>query len=161
MQEQRTGPASAAALRGAAAGVMATIVQAAIGKTEELLVLPEDYEDSNIAPRLVDRMAGHFGYDPSLATEWALGTAFHLGYGATWGTLYAISRERYPVEPLLGGTALATLIYLITFPRWGGAVRTGTERPPRRRTRAMELVAVSVTLGFGVSTAVIYEQLRE
>lgn len=148
-----------AVLAGAAAGVVGSIVQAAIGKTEEIAFLPER-EDSNLAPRLVDRLARRVGYDPSPAAEWALGTAFHLGYGATWGALYSLARERRPLDPWAGGAAMAAVIYGITFPRWGGAVQTGTERPPRRRSWGMEAVAASVTLGFGLSTALTYERIR-
>lgn len=147
------------AILGAAAGVAASVVQAAIGKTEEKLMLPP-WEDSNIAPRLVDRVLDRFGVDPSPATEWILGTGYHLGYGASWGAAYAAVRERHPVHPLLGGALLAGVIYGITFPRWGTAVRTETERPPRRRTRRMSFLVASVTLGFGVATAYTYEALR-
>jgi hypothetical protein len=148
------------AVLGAAAGVLASVVQAAIGKTEEKLMLPP-WEDSNIAPRLVDRVLRHAGVDdPSLATEWILGTGYHVAYGAAWGAAYAAVRERHPVRPLVGGALLGGLIYGITFPSWGGAVQTDTERPPARRSRGMELVAVSVTLGFGWATAFAYEYLR-
>lgn len=149
------------AVLGAAAGVLASVVQAAIGKTEEKLMLPP-WEDSNIAPRLVDRVLRRAGVDdPSLAAEWVLGTGYHLAYGAAWGAAYAAVRERHPVPPLLGGALLGGLIYGITFPSWGGAVHTDTERSPHRRTRRMEVVAASVTLGFGWVTAFAYEYLRE
>ena len=146
-------------LVGAAAGMVGSVVQAAIGKTEEIAFLP-DGEDSNIAPRLMDRLGRRVGYDPSPAAEWALGTMFHVGYGAAWGALYALARERHPIDPWVGGAVMGAVIYGITFPRWGGAVKTRTERPPRRRSWAMEVVAASVTLGFGLPTALTYERLR-
>jgi hypothetical protein len=123
-------------LLGAVAGLVGTLVQTAMGKTEEKLFLPP-WEDSNIAPRLVDRVLNRLGVDPSLATEWALGTAYHLNYGAMWGVGYAAVRERREIHPAVGGTLLGTLIYGATFTPWGGAVQTDTERPPRRRTRRM------------------------
>ena len=144
---------------GAAAGVVGSIAQAAIGKAGEIAFLPER-EDSNFAPRLVDRLAERVGYDPSPAAEWVMGTAFHVGYGAAWGALYALARERRRMDPWAGGAAMGALIYGITFPGWGGAVQTGTERPPRRRSWAMEVVAASVTLGFGIPTALAYERIR-
>jgi hypothetical protein len=144
---------------GAAAGVLAGTIQVVIGKTEEIAILPQ-HEDSNFAPRLVDRLASMIGQDASKTTEWVLGTAVHFGYAATWGALYALARERYPTNPWVGGAALGGLIYLITFPSWGGAVRTGTERRPESRSWAMEVVAASVAVGFGLSTSLIYESMR-
>lgn len=146
-------------IAGAAAGLAGSIVQAALGKAEELAFLPE-WEDSNFAPRLMDRLAERTGHDLPTSAAWALGTVFHLGYGATWGALYAAARERRPVNPWIGGLALGGVIYAITFPRWGGAVHTDVERPPRRRSTAMGAVAASVTFGFGVSTALTYEAIR-
>lgn len=147
-------------LRGASAGIGACTIQAIIGKAEEKMLLPP-WEDSNIAPRLMQRLAEHAGESLSPVTKWMLGTAFHLGYGAFWGALYAAGRERRPVNPLLGGSLLGGLIYGITFPRWGGAVQTRTERPPGRRTERMTFVAASVTLAFGLATALLYEGIRE
>jgi hypothetical protein len=148
-----------ALVRGAVAGAAAAIPQAVVGKAEELLLLPPR-EDSNIAPRLVDRLEAKLtGRHPSDAGKWLLGTAFHFGYGAGWGALYAAATHRRGVPPLLGGALLGGLIYGITFPRWGGAVLTDVERAPGRRTRRMTFVASSVTLTFGLATAGIFAWL--
>jgi hypothetical protein len=149
-----------ALLKGAVAGTIASVVQAGVGKTEDLLLLPPR-ESADIAPRLMARLAAMNGRTLSTADRWALGTVFHLGYGAGWGKLYAFVRERRPVHPAIGGMLLAGGIYAITFPRWGGAVWTDTERPPEERTRRMDFVAASVTLSFGLTTAYLYEALRD
>lgn len=146
-------------LRGVAAGVAASIVQAMIGKTEEKLLLPPR-ENSNIAPRLMARLAADLGQTLSVVERWTLGTGFHLGYGALWGMSYALVREHHSVHPVMGGTLLAGLIYAITFSSWGGAVQTRTERPPGERTRRMTFVTASVTLGFAIPTALLYERFR-
>ena len=145
-------------LRGAAAGVAASVVQAAIGKAEDLAFLPP-HESADIAPRLVDRLAKKAGLEPERSTEWVLGTVFHVGYGAAWGMAYGLAQERLRLEPAVGGLLLGGLIYGITFPTWGGAVQTDTERPPEARTKRMEAVAVSVAFGFGLATALIYGEL--
>ncbi|HEV2146434.1 MAG TPA: hypothetical protein VGR37_03370 [Longimicrobiaceae bacterium] len=145
--------------RGAAAGVAASVAQAALGKSYEKLLLPPG-EDSDLAPRLVRRIAERAGERVSHAEKWALGTAFHLGYGAFWGAGYAAARERWPVPPLAGGALLGGFIYVITFPRWGGAVRTGVVRPPDRRSDRMTAFGALVTLAFGVMTALAYEGMR-
>jgi hypothetical protein len=144
--------------RGALAGAAASVPQAMIGKIEEIIFLPAG-EDSNIAPRLFDRLGRMAGENPSRAQEWILGTLFHVGYGAGWGALYGFAAERFSARPVIGGTVLGAVIYGITFPRWGGAVRTGTERPPGRRSPQMTAVAWSVAVGFGIATGVIYDVL--
>jgi hypothetical protein len=148
------------AVRGGLAGAAGSVVQAAVGKSEDIAILPPR-ENANIAPRLMDRLFGTRGISLTTAESWTLGTIFHLGYGAGWGKLYALVRERRPTHPLLGGTILGTTIYLITFPRWGGAVLSGIERPPERRSRRMGFVAASVALSFGLATALFYEAIRD
>lgn len=145
--------------RGAVSGIAAAGIQVLIGKFEEMLLLPS-WENSDIAPRLVKQLGDDVGIDVSVAAKWALGTVFHFGYGAAWGAGYALACERRPVHPLLGGALLSGLIYVITFPRWGGAVQTQTERPPEERTDGMDIVAASVCLSFGVATALLNEALR-
>ena len=146
-------------VRGALAGTAASVVQAAIGASESALMLPE-HEDANIAPRLVDRIAGDLGEDLPLEAEWILGTLFHVGYGATWGMLYALAEDELNLHPAVGGAALGALIYAITFPRWGVAVQTDVERPPEARTTRMTFVAASVAMSFGLATAFASHALR-
>lgn len=152
-------PPTSAVLRGSIAGISGSLVHAAIGAAESALILP-DHEDANIAPRLMDRLARDLGKEMPIEAEWALGTFFHFGYGAAWGILYSLIDEEFEVHPALGGAALAALIYAITFPRWGGAVQTQVERPPQVRTRRMSLVAASVTISFGLTTAYVSHALK-
>jgi hypothetical protein len=146
-------------LRGAVAGLGASLVQAAVGATESALLLP-DHEDANIAPRLMDRLARDVGEEMPLEAEWLLGTLFHFGYGAAWGMLYAMADEHLDMHPALGGTALGAVIYAITFPEWGVAVQTQVEKPPHQRTDRMTFVAASVALTFGLATAYASNALK-
>lgn len=147
------------ALRGAAAGMVGSLAQAGVGATESALILPE-HEDANIAPRLMDRLARDLGEDLPLELEWLLGTLFHFGYGAGWGMLYALVEEELDIPPALGGVAMGSLIYALTFSRWGGAVQTQVERSPERRTNRMTFVAASVALTFGLTTAYASHALK-
>lgn len=147
------------AVRGAAAGMAAAAVQALVGKTEEKAFLPRD-GDSDLAPRLVERLADFAGTSLSHETRWAAGTVVHFGYGAAWGIAYAALRERVPVHPLVGGALLGGVIYAITFPRWGGAVKTRVVPPPGAREDRMTVFAASVTSSFGLATALLYEAAR-
>jgi len=143
---------------GAAAGLAASVVQVVVGKTEQWLFLPHG-ETPDFAPRLVDRAFQRAYGQASPPVKWALGTLFHLGYGAFWGAVYGAVQRRLRLHPLLTGAGLGLLIYGITFPRWGAAVRLGVERPPRTRTRRMTAVAASVALTYGLAVGVFYGRL--
>jgi len=143
---------------GAAAGLAASVVQVVVGKAEDWLFLPRG-ETADIAPRLVDRMVQRLDTRASGPMKWAVGTAFHLGYGAFWGAVYGAVQRRLRLHPLLAGAGLGLLIYGITFPRWGAAVRFGVERPPQHRTRRMTIVAASVALTYGLAVGAFYRRL--
>ena len=144
-------------LRGAAAGLGASVIQVVIGKGEEKLLPLPDHEDANIAPRLINRVAEQAEIKLSSRHHWVLGTLFHFGYGAFWGAGYALAVRDREVSPLVGGTLLGGLIYALAFPRWGAAVVTKTERPPEKRTAKMNIVAWSVALSYGVATGLLYQ----
>ena len=151
-------------LTGSLAGLVAATAQVAVGKAEEVLFLPPG-EDSNIAPRFVERLAEHAGESLPHSWRWVLGTLFHYGYGASWGALYAIlecwlaARHRAP-PPLLGGSLLGAVLYALAFGPFGMAVQTGTERPPARRPAAKTAVAWSVALTFGLVAAALTARWR-
>jgi hypothetical protein len=149
----------AATARGAAAGMIASVVQAAVGALESATFVP-DGENANIAPRLMARLADGVGGSLNAVERWTLGTAYHVLYGAGWGAAYALVRERTSVPPLIGGALLGATIYTITFPRYGGAVLLDVEREPGERSREMEVVLASVTASFGLTVAAVYERLR-
>jgi ribose/xylose/arabinose/galactoside ABC-type transport system permease subunit len=143
---------------GAAAGLAASVVQVVVGKTEQWLFLPHG-ETPDFAPRLVDRAFQRAYGRASAPVKWALGTLFHLGYGAFWGAVYGAAQRRLRLHPLLTGAGLGLLIYGITFPRWGAAVRFGVERPPQARTRRMTAVAASVAMAYGLAVGAFYSRL--
>lgn len=147
-------------VHGIEAGLLAGTVQVAIGKAEEIALQLPPHESADIAPRFMRRVANAMGTDLSPVTRWLLGTAFHYGLAATWGAIYAIAYERRPLRPVLAGALLGGLIYGTTFPRWGAAVLSRTERPPERRTRRMSLVDLSVAMSFGFATALIYDRIQ-
>jgi hypothetical protein len=99
-----------ALLKGSVAGTLASLVPAAVGKTEGILVLP-DGESADRAPRVMARLAAMRGATLSPRERWAQGTVFHLGYDAGWGKLYALGRERVPVHPAIGGLLLGSGTY--------------------------------------------------
>lgn len=145
----------AALRRGIEAGMVASIPQVLIPHLEErLLGLPRGTAD--IGPRFIRRLGERAGKRLPEDVKWLGASAFHFGYAALWGALYALAYEKRPVRPALGGLLLAGVIYGITFPRWGGAVKTGTEPPPERRSWRRTLLLASAPLIFGMGTALLY-----
>ena len=141
--------------RGIEAALLASVPQVLLPKVEERLLLGPG-EDADLGPRLVERVA-HMTRRPLREdTKWLAASAFHFGYSMLWGILYALAFRRWRPHPLLGGVTLASVIWGITFPRWGGAVLTGTERPPERRSWRQELVLATAALTFGLGTALFY-----
>lgn len=145
----------AAIRRGVEAAVLAGIPQVIVPKIQEKLILGE-WESADLGPHFIEALADHASQPLPEDVKWLSASAFHFGYAAFWGTVYALAYEKRPVEPWLGGLALAGTLYLITFPPWGVAVLSGTEDRPRDRSWPMELVLASAPLVFGLGTALLY-----
>jgi len=140
---------------GVEAALVASVPQVLLSKLEEKLFLPPG-EDADLGPRFVERLAARARRPLPEDVKWLAASAFHFGYAALWGALYALAYERRPVHPLAGGLLLAGVIYAITFTPWGGAVQSGAEMPPRQRSRRKEAVLVTAPLTFGLGTALGY-----
>jgi len=141
--------------RGIEAGLIASVPQVIVPKLEEKLFLPH-HEDADLGPRLIAALAKKVEKPLPEDVKWLAAASFHFGYAAFWGAAYAVVQQRVKMNPLLGGLTLATLIYLMTFPPWGGAVVSGSEDPPRKRTWRKEIVLASAPLLFGLGTALLY-----
>lgn len=141
--------------RGVEAGIVAGVPQVLIAKIEERLLLPRS-DDVDLGPRLIERLGEVLHRRLREDEKWIGASAFHFGYAAFWGALYAWLYERKPVHPALGGALLSSVIYLITFPRWGGAVLTRAERKPKRRSWRKGFVLVSAATTFGMCTGLLY-----
>jgi hypothetical protein len=141
--------------RGVEAGLIASVPQVILAKVEEKLLMPRG-DDADLGPRFVDRLADMAGLRLDEDTRWLAASAFHFGYAVFWGLAYGLAHRRWRPHPLVGGTALGALIYAITFPHWGGAVLTGTEHPPQRRSWQKELVLATAAMTFGLGTALLY-----
>lgn len=142
--------------RGIEAALVASIPQVLVPKLVERLFLRPDDESADLGPRLVAALVRRTRRSLPEDAKWLAASAFHFTYAAGWGALYALAYERRPVQPWLGGAALATVIHLITFPRWGVAVLTETEPPPKDRPWRVELMLASAPLTFGLATALLY-----
>ncbi len=145
--------------RGVEAAMVASVPQVLVPHLEQrLLGLPEGTAD--LGPRFVDQLALLARKRLPEDARWLGASAFHFGYAAFWGALYALAYERRPVPPLLGGLLLSAGIWAVAFPGWGGAVQTGTEPPPARRSWPRELVLATAPLVFGLGTALLYAWRR-
>jgi hypothetical protein len=143
---------------GAAAGLAASFVQTGVGLMLDRVLLPPNH-DNNIAPRLVDRVAGRAGHHTPSAFDWAAGTAFHLGYGLGWGALFGVVQARVRAPGLLLGGALGGLLYLLAFSRAGFGTRTGAEAPPDQRPWQKQVSLVSVAMTYALALALLFDRL--
>lgn len=141
--------------RGVEAAVVAGVPQVLLSKLEERLFLRR-HGEADLGPHLIEALASKLKRPLPEDTKWLAAAVFHFGYSAFWGAAYALAYERKPINPWLGGLALAGLIHVITFPRWGVAVLTGTEPSPKDRPWAKEAVLVTAPLSFGLGTALLY-----
>lgn len=145
----------AALRRGIEAAVLAGVPQVVLPKVEEVLLL-EPEESADVGPHFIQALAHHARKPLPEDMKWMGAAAFHFSYSAAWGAAYAMAYERRPVHPWVGGLLLGGLIYVVTFPRWGVAVLTGTEDPPGERSWRQELVLATAPLTFGLVTALLY-----
>jgi hypothetical protein len=145
----------AALRRGMEAGLVASVPQVLGTHLEEkLLGLPEG--SANIGPRFIQRLGKMTRQKLSEEIRWLGASAFHFGYAASWGVLYGLAYEKRPLHPALGGVILSAAIYAMTFPNWGVATKTRTERPPRWRSWRREVLLLTPPLIFGLGTALLY-----
>jgi hypothetical protein len=141
--------------RGAETALLASVPQVLGTHLEErLLKLPEG--SANIGPRFIQRLGELTRQKLSEEIRWLGASAFHFGYAASWGVLYALAYEKRPLHPALGGLLLSGLIYALTFPDWGAATVTRTERPFKRRNWRRELLLLSPPIIYGMGTALLY-----
>jgi hypothetical protein len=118
-------------------------------------------ERTDIAPRLVQRLAERLGQSPGRPTRWSLATVFHFGYAIFWGVLYTLvraSRVGGQAPWWLTGTALGGTIYTLAFSRIGGGTLLGSERPPARREDRERLI--QFTSAFSFAFVVAYVEQR-
>jgi len=141
--------------RGVESAVIASVPQVLIPKIEERLFLSPK-ESADLGPRFIEALAQRAEKPLPEDVKWIAASGFHFGYAALWGGLYGLIQEKWQVRPWIGGVALGAFIHLITFPRWGGAVLTGTEKKPEQRSWRKEVVLASAPLVFGLGTALLY-----
>ncbi|HEX9107514.1 MAG TPA: hypothetical protein VF832_09810 [Longimicrobiales bacterium] len=144
---------------GAETGICAATIQACVGEAIDGKLLPEG--------RLADRAVGLLEAALDEPREqkptppiFLSAAAFHFGYGAGWGALYALARERLRVPALAAAALQAAAIYTLAFSRVSAGVRLGSEPHPSRR-RPGELAFQLVMAGtFALSNAALYEAVR-
>lgn len=149
-------PSTLASLRrGVEAALVASVPQVLVPQLEQrALGLPMGSAD--IGHRFIQRLGEMADRDLPEDVRWLAASAFHFGYAAFWGALYALAYERRPTKPIVGGLLLSGLIYGITFTRWGGATLTRTAPPPKRRNWKKRLLLLTPPLLFGMGTAPLY-----
>jgi hypothetical protein len=144
--------------RGVVAGLAAGVPQVGLTQVEALL-LHTPRQRADIGPRFVQRLGARLGEPLSPPLHWLIAAAFHFGYAAGWGALYALATSWRPAQPHVGGPLLGALIYAVAFSPWGAATQTGTEQATESRPLEDSIIQWTAALSFGLTTAYLYEQL--
>ncbi len=143
---------------GITAGLLAGLPQVFVTQVvEKPLGLPDDKAD--IGPRLVDHLTREMGTAVEPELRWALAGLFHFGYAAGWGGLYGLVDRWLRPNPLIGAAAMAGVIYLAAFSRWGGGTRSGSEPHPDRRPVRDAVLQWTAALSFSVPAVFVYRWL--
>ncbi len=146
-------------LKGVVAGLLAGIPQVLLTQLGAWL-LPGSRAYADIGPRFVQRVSEHLDADLEREQHWLLAGAFHFGYAAWWGAVYALLQRWRPAQPHVGGPLLAALIYTLAFSPWGVATQTGTEHPVERRPARHTLLQWTAALSFSLSLAYLYDRMQ-
>ena len=148
-----------AILTGAFAGILAGVPQVLLTQLEAWLLPTASRESADIGPRFVQRLSRQLNADLEREHHWLLAGAFHFGYAAWWGGLYAVLQRLRRAQPHVGGPLLASLIYLVAFSPWGAATQTGTAEPVEHRPSREPLLHWTAALSFSLSLAYLYDRL--
>ena len=146
-------------VRGSALGFFAGIVQVLASQVVGLATRRRERTD--VAPRLVQRIAERLGHSPGRPARWSLATVFHFGYAVFWGVLYTLvraSRGGGRAPWWLAGTALGGIIYTLAFSRIGGGTLLGSERPPARREDRERVIQVASAFSFALVLAYVEQR---
>ena len=141
-------------------GLAAGIPQVVFTQIEAWL-MPVSREYADIGPRFVRRVSHHMDADLEQEQHWLLAGAFHFGYAAWWGALYAVLQHWRPARPHVGGPLLAALIYTLAFSPWGVATQTGAERSVEDRATNETLLHWTAALSFSLTLAYLYDRLQD
>jgi hypothetical protein len=150
-------PARRAMVRGVVAGLVAGIPQVVLTQIEAWLMPTTARHAADIGPRFVQRLDNALETDLEREHHWLLAGAFHFGYAAWWGSMYAVLQRWRPAQPHVGGPLLASVIYWLAFSPWGAATQTGTEQPVERRPTRETLLHWTAALSFSLCLAYLYE----
>jgi hypothetical protein len=147
-------------LTGIATGLVAGVPQVVLTQIEAWL-MPVSRENADIGPRFVRKLSKHLDADLQHEHHWLLAGAFHFGYAAFWGALYAGLQRWRPAQPHVGGPLLASLIYTLAFSPWGVATQTGAERDVNERPTTETLLHWTAALSFSLTLAYLYDRLQD
>lgn len=145
--------------RGSALGIFAGIVQVLASQVVGLATRRRERTD--VAPRLVQRIAERLGHSPGWPVRWSLAFVFHFGYAAFWGVLYTLVRaSRGGARPpwWAVGTVLGGIIYTLAFSRVGGGTLLGSERHPARREDRERVIQVTSAFSFALVVAYVEQR---
>jgi uncharacterized membrane protein YagU involved in acid resistance len=148
------------ATRGAVAGLWGVAGMAGVITTLRRALVPPDEVTITHPEKVVLRIRQALGVEDELdvMTRRRLGDALHFGFGATWGAVYAIATRKREVDPLLGGAAAGSALWLTAF--WGYMPALGVHPGAWTWDKREYVLTGSAHLAFGMTMATVLKALR-
>lgn len=147
-------------LQGAAAGFIATAPMSITMLTGwRLLPKAEKYP---LPPRLItEEMTERVGLEDHLSEDQLTGlTIFsHFGYGALFGSIYALFDNRIPMHSSLRGALMGMAVWVGSYLGWLPAL--GILRPATRHPWRRNLLMILAHIVWGVTLGEVTRKLKE
>ena len=162
MTKENQGPLTvcSAARHGFAAGLWGVAGMAGVITTLRRALVPPDEVITTHPELVVERIKRAIGYEGDLdpMTRRRLADILHFGFGATWGTVYAVLTRDRDVDPLLGGAAAGSLLWVSAF--WGYLPALGVQPGAWTWEKREHLLTGSAHLAYGMTMATVLHSLK-
>lgn len=148
------------ARHGIAAGLWGVAGMAGAITTLRRALVPPDEDITTHPEMVVERLKRAIGFEGDLdpMTRRRLADVLHFGFGATWGMVYAVTTRGRHVDPLVGGAAAGSLLWLTAF--WGYMPALGVQPGAWTWDKREHLLTGTAHVVYGMTMATILQSLE-
>jgi uncharacterized membrane protein YagU involved in acid resistance len=149
-------------VHGLFAGAVGVAGMAGVITTLRRGLLPPDQLVKTHPEKVIERFWEMTGRDPAeldIVTRRRLGDVIHFGYGAMWGSLYAVATEGRRPSPFVGGPVYAASLWTLSFCMLMPFI--GVQRGPWTWSRREFLLTGSAHLVYATVMALVLDALDD